>query len=426
MDYFPLAPKGSRGGFRFAGMPLLGFGDRSGGIDQSTVWQRVWFGLRALGCRVILNRLMKFNWSIAAAAVFLIAMTRTTVANGLDFEVYWRTVHAVFSGDPIYSLQREGNMVFKYPPWILPLFLPFAVLPLYWAKAAWGVFQGVALILVVRRLHVAKVSQRVLLGVFLSFAGIWTNHAYLGQVALPMLAAAVCLDKVFLEGSRGTRFQLLIWSLSTKILSLFPVLGFQWKRRDLRPILITAVIFAGLTLPFIIATGNGPFEILHSWTHSATSGATPIAGVHVTVAGREAQGFPSFIFRVFHLNENNIPLVLLVCSFCAGVLATFWRWAQSRLEPNESWAGWLALTATVQPLAGYYSFCLAFPLAVYAMDRAVRSRRVLQISLPVLGITMICALTRKTLGDEAGRFVETISIKSWGVLFCAGTLLFKS
>src|SRR4051812_6210861 len=85
------------------------------------------FGFRSV---IDLTVHLLFAILILAAAV---ALTRDTLWNGHDFEVFWRTGHLLRQSESIYDVARLGGMVFKYPPWISPLFVPWSYLPLEWA-----------------------------------------------------------------------------------------------------------------------------------------------------------------------------------------------------------------------------------------------------------------------------------------------------
>jgi hypothetical protein len=249
------------------------------------------------------------------------------------------------------------------------------------------------------------------------FLPIWINHAYLGQVALPFTAACLALMRVATTEKRGLAFQALLYVLSIKVLSIFPLAGVRWQKKD-----PARLAFAGLCGLGLSATvfALGPDTILgnfRSWLAAAASGTKHLqGGGQVSVAGREAQGIPSMLFRVLHLDPNRKWLVLAVCVITAAGVAWAWARASRDLTAHEKWAGWIAWCAAVQPLAGFYSFCMAFPLAALALDSALRSRSRARIAGAVLGTVFITLITRKSLGS-LGEGAELISIKSCGILF---------
>src|SRR4051794_39322505 len=81
------------------------------------------------------------------AAALLVRMYRLSVPAGQDFEVYWKAAHAWVSGISPYQYGPEDKgFVFKYPPWILPLFLPFSRLDFYTSKVIWTTAQVLAIV----------------------------------------------------------------------------------------------------------------------------------------------------------------------------------------------------------------------------------------------------------------------------------------
>ena len=46
-----------------------------------------------------------------------------TIQGGGDFQVYWHMAERVLAGQPLYLPEIDLSHGFKYPPWILPLFL---------------------------------------------------------------------------------------------------------------------------------------------------------------------------------------------------------------------------------------------------------------------------------------------------------------
>jgi hypothetical protein len=366
------------------------------------------------------------RWLAWIPCLVYMAVLARTGAEGPspDFIVYWRTAGAVLLSDDVaYSLARDGNMAFKYPPWILPAFFPFAWLSWGVAKAGWGCLQAFSLWVLVR--WVLRQGARPWIAglVTLCFAGIWTVHAYLGQVALPLAAFGAALATVATRGRGGLRFVLLAWAYSAKIFTVLPLLGTRLRLRDLA---LTVGFCLVLSLPVAMVAPGGITGMIASWTTSASSGTEPLEGKGlVTITGREAQGIPSLIFRVGGFDESNAILIGGVCATLLLVFGLAWKRLARSIYPADRWAGFLALTAIVQPLAGFYSFSLAFPLAALALERAVAARGGIRVAMAGIGVLCIGALTRKTLGESIGGELEWLSVKSWGVLLSAGSLLIR-
>ncbi len=363
-----------------------------------------------------------------------VALASNTAKNAPDFTVYWNTAHLfVTEGAPIYSVARDGMMTFKYPPWILPLFLPLGCLPLAAAKLIWGGVEAMSLVFVALWLK-KRVSLGLLSLSLVTWSGIWTVHAFDGQVSLPLTALALALLPVYQHQLRNCATLLLSYALSIKLVTLFPLLGFQWKRGDVRRVACLLVLLTGLSIPAFLAHHQSFSDLMASYRAATGPGIDAAGVVKISVKGSQAQGLVSMLFRLFELDEQQTGLMLALTLALSLVLAVFWRLRSQHLSADQRWAGWLALSATVQPLAGFHSFVLAFPLATLTLHGCVNAcqehddpshptlhkaeKRTL-IALSVLGILMIAAFTQKTLGSTTGALLQRLSVKSWGVLLCA-------
>jgi hypothetical protein len=156
-------------------------------------------------------------WIIVSA--LLVSITINTMEYGPDFLVYWKAVMAVFTGGTAYSIQRDGIMTFKYPPWILPVFLPLGVLTVGSAKILWGILESCSLFWVICWCQQQGVKLRTLLAVLILFVPILNVHALDGQASL--LLTAICLFswETFSKEHRGVRAYLLAYVLNLKVVT---------------------------------------------------------------------------------------------------------------------------------------------------------------------------------------------------------------
>lgn len=355
---------------------------------------------------------------------FAVAVAMNTAKNGSDFFVYWRTAKYFFDGGPVYSSARDGIMTFKYPPWILPLFLPFGVLSLSTAKLIWGVLEAAALIFMVVWLQ-RRVNLCVLAVCFIAFSGIWTVHAFDGQVSLPLAACTLALFDVFKNNLRNGKGLLLAYLLSIKIFTLFPFVGFKWKKGDVMWIGTLISLLTLCSLPAIFVHHGDLSALLTQYKIATGPGIDAVGNAQITILGDQAQGFASLVFRVAHLDYRNQFLIILCCVLLMVCLGLFWRLKASKLPSDIQWAGWLALTATLQPLAGFHTFALAFPVAALSLDFSIKMKSISYTFMSTVGILMIAAINRKTLGG-IGEALQFISIKSWGALLCCTLLVTPS
>ncbi len=369
------------------------------------------------------------TWMLNRGIFFLttslvgILMWINTAKNGPDFAVYWKSVRLMLEGEPLYSVARDGIMVFKYPPWIAPFFIPFSLMSFDGARVAWGAIEFFSLLAlsdwVIRKAHVGAQTASF---VMLLFLGIWQVHAFNGQVSLPIAALSVWLFEMSdIQGSRKSFRSVagkvgLFLALSTKIVSLFPLLGYLRPYLKLRVILICPAVLITLSQLIFCFSKESWIEVLRSWATAMGPGVHPVTGEPlITVSGREAQGLVSGLFKVFNLPYNATALIAACTLVVAAVLAWAWSSRSKNIGAREQFAGWLALGVTAQPLAGFHAFAMAFPLAVIAMDRAWKSRERRTIGFSLFGVLAISVMTQKTMGS-LGSVLEMISIKSLGVL----------
>ena len=351
----------------------------------------------------------------------------TTAANGPDFRVYWSSVAAMLRGERLYSVARDGIMVFKYPVWIAPLFAPFALLEWDWARRFWGLLEAACFLLVTLDLRKnSRLAPAQFSFILLLFYGLLSVHAFNGQVSLIFLAVAwFGLRSQSPWNESGSAF-----ILSAKIFTLFPMLG--WLQRAERPLLPRALALAFRTaalaiplsvVPFMLTSEPGS-QLLHQWTEAMGPGRDPQThAVIIGMQGIEAQGLGSAIVRLFSIPPDlawattSLSLVIF-----ASVGAYWWRRSR-RLELQAAWAGWIALTAVVQPLAGFHSFVLVLPLAIVCWEMALQTGRSGFKGAALIGLLFVTALTQKTLGASIGTAFQLISIKSIGVLVLTETLV---
>jgi len=325
-------------------------------------------------------------------------------------------------------------MVFKYPPWILPFFLPFGLISLSLAKFCWGLIEVLSLVAVVQWLRIyGRCREATWVGVLVSFWGLWAVHALDGQVALVVLAFALwAWVPQALERSWG-RSLILVFALSTKIFTLFPLLSFlppysKGQGRASRKGVVRGLGVVGILLlfsvPALMAEPSGnPILFFRSWMDSATSGGALLTVEQIR--GRYNPSLTSLILRLLRVPPDQSWADVGLACFLAGLLGWVWKFVSRSLAPSEAWIGWLALAPVIHPLPWWHLFVFAFPLAVVSLDRGAeewrRNGSLGAVGFAVLGVALICVSTEKVLGS-LGLFLEMACAKSWGVLLCGGVL----
>ncbi|MBC7692995.1 MAG: DUF2029 domain-containing protein [Methylotenera sp.] len=344
-----------------------------------------------------------------------VALVRDTVAQGQDFRVFWQSGQHLLHREPIYDVLRDGAMVFKYPPWIVPFFVPFSVLPLVAAKWAWALTELASLISVMHWLRKRGCSDLVIALTSVLFWGIFAVHFLDGQITLVMLAVA-------LWGWEKARPSPVVFALSTKVFSGVSLLG--WRRISAWQMGRVCVFLFVFTLPALwCAKSLHPLEFAKSWKTAAASGGQLFE--HEKTRGRDNQGLPAVILRGLEVPSRDSRADGIAALICTLIIGGYWFFRSRQIRDFgaiEKWLGWLALGCVIHPLAWFHCFVLAYPLAALTLDQAVKSKDRILIFSALLSICMITVLTSKTLGDTGAR-LEFYSIKSFGVLFLMDMVL---
>lgn len=360
---------------------------------------------------------------LVGVVLFLSAvLIARTLSRGDDFLVFYKVAQRFWDGVRPYDQITFGNMVFKYPPWILPAFLPFGFFDLWAAKLLWGLVEATSLILVVIRIHrgienLRSVRPWVQALFLLTLFGLVGSHGMTGQITLSVLAITLWVDPV---RSSFLKFFALLWGLSAKVTSLFPLIYLLVARPKRKKVVVTAffcgLFFLILSLPVYFRSYDRHYGALRDeWSAAMFSGTEDVNSVRIGFTTREVQGLPSFLLRKTGLDERKSSHVLFAITFSALLISGLWYALSRRLDSRAQWIGWLALLPAVQPLAWFHVFLFSYPLLVFGTEAALRSMRP-RIALGFFVSTlMIGAVTEKTLG-ALGASLEFFSVKLWGLL----------
>jgi len=345
-----------------------------------------------------------------------------TLSRGDDFLVFYRVAQRFWDGVRPYDQITYGNMVFKYPPWILPAFLPFGFFDLWAAKFLWGIIEATSLVLIAIRIHrgigtLPKVRPWIQALFLLSLFGLVGSHGMTGQITLSVLAIALWVDPV-----RGSflKFFALTWALSSKMTSLFPMIHsfvIRPKRKRLGlSILLSGILFILLSLPIYFKSYGTHYGALRDeWATAMFSGTEDVNSVRIGFTTREVQGLPSFLLRNAGLNEKNSHHVLFSIALSTLLISGLWFALSRKFDSRSQWIGWLALLPAVQPLAWFHVFLFTYPLLVFGAEAALRAARP-RLVWGFFGCALLIgAVTMKTMGSF-GASLELLSVKLWGTL----------
>jgi uncharacterized membrane protein len=349
-----------------------------------------------------------------------VSLIRSAHSQGIDFEVFWKAARYLIEGNPLYSVSRDGGMVFKYPPWIATLFIPLGFLSLSAAKWVWGTVSVTSLLLIVRWLVVHfKIETKVWMMMLTAYWGLWIVHALDNQVVLPILAAAL-----YLWEPRPSYFRQIsmVYVLSTKIFTLFPILSTIKNLRSSQFLGIAIMFFTVFSLP---AIWNEPkhsaVSMFRSWSEAAVSAGTALNPTEVR--GRRNPSLPGLVLRVAGVSPQNSKAdVTLALIFCVA-MGLVWYNVTRGFPDKVAWLGWLALTPVIHPLPWWHLYIFTFPMAVWVVQESLQSEKKYSIQLSGLFIFLICCSTESFLGTP-GVYLELALAKTWGTLGILGVAVY--
>ncbi len=372
-----------------------------------------------------------FLLGIAIPLIF--RLYKLSLDSASDFEVYWYAIHAWVSGQNPYAQYSTvyPGLVFKYPPWILPLFLPFAWLSLSASKWIWTTVQIICIFYSMNWLSRCGISRRLVCFVSLIFWWMWLAHVHFGQIMVFLLAFALwahgTTGKAF---GNSSRIAGLTFLFTSKVFSMVSLLGIFKKILKL-PVILTGFVF--LALSHILLLLTFPFEKLNSriiqnlyqdWIHAASSGGADL-GAKI-VRGQQNHGFVAAILRNLNIGATVVQFDVLVAALLAALFSFLWNFYSKNLSSEEKWAGWLSIGVIAHPLAWHHSFTITYPLCVFSLHRSIQSKNKRWIILSLLGVSCIALFIPQVIGVDAVIPLEYIGSKSWGVLLSAIALILAS
>ncbi len=342
-----------------------------------------------------------------------VSLVRSTVGQGTDFLVFWKAGRGMLQGTPVYDLYL-GGMIFKYPPWISPFFLPVSLFSFETAKWIWGLVGVGSLALVIRCLDQGLgVSRKVWFPLLCLYWGLWCIHALDGQIILPLLALGMW---VMTTNSRA--WPLAALAFTAKIFTVFPfallVLKSPHRFFRLKFILSTLVLlFCFTALPCYLSYHGDWALMFKIWHQAAVSGALALdPGL---TRGSKNQSLTSYFCRILGISAANTGVeILFSISFYVASLALLYR-KLKRLKEVEVWMIGLALTGVFHPLSWHHLHIWSFPLAAYGLNLWLKSRRPISGMVYFLALFLITLSHVRALGS-LGYFMEYNVGRAWGAL----------
>jgi hypothetical protein len=350
----------------------------------------------------------------------------------IDLHVYYRAVQLWLSGISPYEYKGiEGVLVFKYPPWTLPLFAPLALFEFETWHWLWTFLQLASILYCIRWVIRTGVDLNVACLSAALFWWIWLGHAQAGQFTLFVLVVALWTVPPENEKSlRPTRLSILSLIISLKVFNLFSLLGLT--RDLLRPKALSRIVLGFLALNTIFfgvlhLHGNsiGGVALYSEWMHAASSGGSMFAAE--TIRGQGNHGFTAAILRLLQVPADDSSKDVAVALALGCLLSGAWYFCSRHLSRAERWSGWLAVGVVIHPLLWHHSFVLVYPLCALALDRSVRAKKPLLIATAFIGIALIGLLIPNIVTPVIVRPLELMGSKSWGVMLaCVALVLARS
>jgi hypothetical protein len=240
--------------------------------------------------------------------------------------------------------------LFNYPPTLLLIVLPLAILPYLWSFIAWTVVTATGYVALIRR--IAPATETVWLT--LAFPGTWMN-ALTGQNAF--LSSMLLGGGLLMLESRPVVAGILFGLLTYKpqLMLLVPiVLAATGRWRALFATAITALGFAGIALLLFGADSWRGFFRIGSIGHGMMLGNDPT--LHVVQQTLFAE------MRFWGASAPISYAIQILCAMLAGG-TVIWLWYQPvsfRIKAAALVTGGLIVT----PYLGYYDLALlALPIA---------------------------------------------------------------
>lgn len=374
---------------------------------------------------------------ICLGIALLVRLFLYSIPAASDFEVYWHAIHAWIEGKSPYGHYSNEyvGLVFKYPPWILPLFLPFAKFDLSTSKWIWTIAQVVSIFYCMRWLIIQNTCRRVVILVTFLFWYIWFAHTFFGQFTIFMLVCGLWAynpnlgQNWQLREFKPTRLAFFVFLLTSKVFSLVSLLGCLRELLRVSTLRIGAFIFIFahlillVTFPQIsIRTSPQVILTLYSeWISAASAGGAELGAT--IVRGQQNHGFTAAILRALSVDSTKVHYDILWSFLLACLFSGLWGYFARKLPRDHQWAGWLSIGVIAHPLAWHHSFVMAYPLCVFALNEALNVRRKTLIFGATFGIICIGILVPQVIGVDLVRPLELIANKSWGVIISAFVLI---
>jgi alpha-1,2-mannosyltransferase len=307
----------------------------------------------------------------------------------LDFDVFHLTGERFVAGSPLYRAS-DGDMAFKYAPFVAPLFAPLALLPRRAAAIAWNVASMLALLWVVAA-ALPKLHQRAFS--FTPEGALWAGAILLhpifyelsrGQADLFVLAA-VAGAVLHSEKWPGFAGALAAIAVGLKLPAALVLLVLADLRRW-RALVGAAVVAALLEGAVLLRYGTAAPDVHEGWRDILRT-TTP--GIVMST-----QGWIPLLVAATGMSpaRGMLALPVVAAVVLAGALAAV------RAAPPTWFAAFTLAIAGLSPLCWNPNYVLAFPALVLAFNRARDADPIRKWTTIGAGLAAAALLTALTPG----------------------------
>lgn len=365
------------------------------------------------------------RWLTIGLVVLLLAAAYVVrIQDGMvDFAVNHQAGQRLAAGETLYQT-GDGHYMFKYLPFSAILYLPFAALPLEFAKPLWfglSVAAMLAMCGLASRLVSGGDVRYLAIVPALILAKYFLHELRLGQinilVTLIMMLAARALTRP------GVRQGLLAGALAGLATALKPYAALLFlyyivKRRWMSLGAGLGVLLAALVIPAVFYGADGNADVLRQWA-STLSGSTP-----ELLGSNDNVSVIAFFTKWTGDPARALPLTGLVLGVLAVLtLVVIIRGGDRPESPVLESALVLTLIPLISPLGWDYTFLMSL-LATAILVHHLRAFPVLVRGLLIVNFAIVALALYDVMGREAYSTFMQWSVTTVNFLVIVGGLTY--
>jgi hypothetical protein len=349
-----------------------------------------------------------------------------------DFSIYTAVGQAILDGKNIYEVENPRGWHYNNAPVFGLLFIPLALIPLFWAALIWYLISVVVVAMGVW--CCVQLSQDVSRETF------WLYVVPLVLLASPVMSGlargqlspvlfGLAMAGVYCE-MRGRSWlggALLGGAVLMKIFPVFFVVYYIWQKRWKGVVATGVAVFLGaLVIPGMAMGWQRNLEMLKQWgailrrpTFEQGKSDDPRFGELISPDLVRNQSLQSVLKRVTDRENANVPAVAAGIVMAALMLAAIWRGrgTNNRILLLSALISWALLMSPVS--WNHYFILLVLPLAVLTMAAEAEpdkvSQRVALVALILFGVM--------NLAFSGNRAIYRFGPLCWGTLVVWGALM---